>query len=55
MPVFTVFFKGLNPGSIEYGSSDEHILSRLNFSLYVDGKKAGDSVADLKQGGRREV
>jgi hypothetical protein len=56
VPIYTVFFKALNPGSIEYGSGDEHILSRLNFSLHVDGKKAGDFVTDLKQviGGKFE-
>lgn len=49
MPKFTVTFHKWIQDSQEFGSTDEHMVSRVFFSLDVDGKGAGDFTADLKQ------
>lgn len=35
--------------SQEYGSDDEHMVSRVFFSLEINGERFGDLCADLKQ------
>ena len=49
MAAFKVTFHKLIQDSQDYGSDDEHMVSRVFFSLDVDGKKVGDFFADLKQ------
>jgi hypothetical protein len=49
MPRFKVTFNAAIQDSQELGSNDEHMVSRVWFSLDVDGKRAGDFYADLKQ------
>jgi hypothetical protein len=49
MPTFKVTFHELLQDSQEYGSDDEHMISRVFFSLSVDGGNVGDFSADLKQ------
>lgn len=49
MPRFKVAFKKLIQDSEDCGSDDEQMVSRVFFSLDVDGNRIGDFVADLKQ------
>jgi hypothetical protein len=49
MPTFSVKFHEMIQDSQEFGSNDEHMVSRVFFSLDVDGKRAGDFFANLKQ------
>jgi hypothetical protein len=49
MPRFKVTFHRAIQDSQEFGSNDEHMVSRVFFTLAVDGKLAGDFFADLKQ------
>jgi hypothetical protein len=49
MPAFTAKFHSLLQDSQELGSNDEHMVSRVLFTLEVDGKNVGDYTADLKQ------
>jgi len=49
MPKFKVTIHKAIQDSQDFGSSDEHMVSRVFFSLAVDGNPAGDFFADLKQ------
>jgi hypothetical protein len=49
MAEFRVIFHECIQDSQEYGSNDEHMVSRVFFSLEVDGRRVGDFSADLKQ------
>jgi len=49
MATFRITFHQLIQDSQDYGNDDEHMISRVFFSLEVDGKGAGDFTADLKQ------
>jgi hypothetical protein len=49
MPKFKVTFHEVIQDSQVFGSNDEHMVSRVFFSLEVDGKRPGDFYADLKQ------
>lgn len=44
-----VFFRECVQDSQDYGSDDEHMVSRVFFSLEVDGKKYDEMYVDLKQ------
>ncbi len=48
MPEITVKFHRCHQDSQEYGSDDEHMVSRVFFSLEVDGKPKGEFYTDLK-------
>jgi len=43
------YFHMIVQDSQEFGSDDEHMISRVFFSLEVDGKRHDDLVADIKQ------
>jgi hypothetical protein len=49
MATMTIDFHQLIQDSEEFGSDDEHMVSRVFFSLGVDGEKGGDFYADIKQ------
>ena len=49
MPRFKVTFHKCIQNSQDYGSNDQHMVSRVFFSLGVDQKQVGDYSADLKQ------
>jgi hypothetical protein len=49
MPTATVHFKELIQDSQDYGSDDEHMVSRVFFDLQVDDKKYPGAHANLKQ------
>ena len=49
MSRFKVVFHKLIQDSQDYGSNDTHMVSRVFFSLEVDGKSVGDFSANLKQ------
>jgi len=49
MPEVVVRFTKCQQNSQEAGSDDEHMVSRLFFSIEVDGKQIGAYHADLKQ------
>jgi hypothetical protein len=49
MPSFRVTFRGCVQDSEEYGSNDDYMVSRVFFTLAVDGEVVGDFSADLKQ------
>jgi hypothetical protein len=49
MAEFKVTFHKCIQDSQDYGSDDEHMVSRVFFSLDIDGTRAGDFSADLKQ------
>jgi hypothetical protein len=49
MPKYKVTFHEVIQDSQTFGSSDEHMVSRVFFSLNVDGGRVGDFFADLKQ------
>ena len=49
MPSFKVTFRGCLPDLQEYGSNDDYVVSRVFFTLAVDGAVVGDFSADVKQ------
>jgi hypothetical protein len=49
MPNFTVKFHKMIQDSQEFGSNDEHMVSRVFFTLMVDGKSVGECSANVKQ------
>jgi hypothetical protein len=49
VPAFTVKFRELLQNAQEFGSNNEYMISRVFFSLDVDGKFVGNFYADLKQ------
>jgi hypothetical protein len=49
MPTATVHFKELIQDSQDYGSDDEHMVSRVFFDLQVDDKKYPGAYANIKQ------
>ena len=49
MPKFKVTFHQLIQDSQDYGSDDDQMVSRVFFSLNVDGRPIGNFTADLKQ------
>ncbi len=49
MPTATVHFKELIQDSQNYGSDDEHMVSRVFFDLQVGDKKYPGAYANLKQ------
>ena len=49
MPRATVTFQECIQDSQEYGSSDEHMVSRVRFALEVEGQARGVGQAYLKQ------
>jgi hypothetical protein len=49
MPKFSGTFHRLIQDSQDYGSDDEHMISRVFFSLAKDGQAIGELSADLKQ------
>ena len=49
MPMVTITFHELVQDSQEYGSDDEHMVSRAFFTLEADGKNYGRLSADIKQ------
>ena len=49
MPKFKVTFHECIQDSQDYGSDDEHMISRVSFSLEIDGKSVGNFSANLKQ------
>jgi len=49
MPKYKVTFHEAIQDSQTFGSNDEHMVSRVFFSLVVDGERAGNFYANLKQ------
>lgn len=49
MPLVRVAVKKCIQDSQEYGSNDEEMISRVFFSIYVDGVLKGEYHADIKQ------
>jgi hypothetical protein len=49
MPNFTAKFHKLLQDSQDLGSNDDYMVSRVFFTLEVDGKNVGDYTAILKQ------
>lgn len=49
MPTATVHFKELIQDSQNFGSDDEHMVSRVFFDLQVDGKRYPRAYANIKQ------
>jgi hypothetical protein len=49
MPTATVHFKELIQDSQNYGSDDEHMVSRVFFDLQVDDKKYPGAHANIRQ------
>ena len=49
MPQLTVKFQRCHQDSQDYGSNDEHMVSRVFFVIEVDGEPRGQFHADLKQ------
>ena len=49
MPMVRITFHKLIQDSQEYGSDDEHMVSRAFFTLEVDGKGHEELSADIKQ------
>jgi hypothetical protein len=49
MPLLSINFKKCVQDSQEYGSTDEHMVSRVFFSIDVDGVPKGDYFSDIKQ------
>ncbi len=49
MAKITVRFHSCVQDSQEYGSDDQHMVSRVFFTLEVDGRRQGDFHADVKQ------
>jgi hypothetical protein len=49
MTKFTVEFEGIVVKSQEAGSTDDHMVSRVAFLLYVEGQRKGQFFTDLKQ------
>lgn len=49
MTVVNLTFHKLIQDSQDYGSNDEHMVSRVFFDMEVDGKKFTDLYADVKQ------
>jgi hypothetical protein len=49
VPLTTVHFQRLVQDSQEYGSNDEHMVSRVFFALEVDGTVAPNLYVDIKQ------
>lgn len=49
MAKFKVIFHELIQDSQDFGSDDQHMVSRVFFSLYKQGQRVGDFSADLKQ------
>lgn len=45
----TVTFRECHQDSQDYGSDDEHMVSRVFFSIEIDGQAEGDFHSDLKQ------
>jgi hypothetical protein len=49
MPAFKVTFHRCMQDSQEFGSDNEYMVSRVFFTLEVDGERKGDFSANLKQ------
>ncbi len=49
MPLVRVNVKKCVQDSQEYGSTDEHMVSRVFFSIDVDGVSKGEYYSDIKQ------
>ena len=49
MPKAIITLNKLIQDSQDYGSDDEHMISRLFFSIEVDGSKTNDVYVDIKQ------
>ncbi len=49
MPQIKVEFSRCVQDSQEYGSDDEHMVSRLFLTIYVDGEKKAETHCDIKQ------
>jgi hypothetical protein len=49
MAIATITLHKLIQDSQDYGSDDEHMVSRVFFDMEVDGKKFADLYADVKQ------
>ena len=49
MPLVSINVKKCIQDSQEYGSTDEHMVSRVFYSIDVDGVSKGDDYSDIKQ------
>ena len=49
MPFMCINIKQCVQDSQEYGSTDEHMVSRVFYSIDVDGVSKGDDYSDIKQ------
>jgi hypothetical protein len=49
MTIATIGIKKLVQDSQDYGSDDEHMVSRVFFDMELEGKKFQDLYADIKQ------
>ncbi len=49
MAQIKVVFNRCIQDSQEYGSNDEHMISRVFFTISVDGEQRADTYADIKQ------
>jgi len=49
MPIATITFQKLIQDSQDYGSNDDHMVSRVFFNLDIDGNLYPDLYADVKQ------
>ncbi len=49
MPLAKVVFKHCTQDSQEYGSNDEHMVSRVFFDINIDGQDYKDLYVDIKQ------
>lgn len=49
MPIVRINVKKCIQDSQEYGSTDEHMISRVFFDVEVDGVQKGDDFCDIKQ------
>lgn len=49
MAIATITIHRLIQDSQDYGSNDEHMVSRVFFEMEIEGKKYADLYADIKQ------
>jgi hypothetical protein len=49
MPTATVTFLKIHQDSQDFGSDDDHMVSRIFFDLEIDGSKYQNLSADIKQ------
>ena len=49
MAIATITIHKLIQDSQDYGSNDDHMVSRVFFDVEVEGKKYSDLYADIKQ------